>query len=113
MKTPHKIYYLTDCGADATAHEEEDCFIVHAGSKLGPIKTQKCGVMLGLREVLERLKLLEEDGITLRNDFPFSYADDAARVISGSIIDELWWTAIDGSHPTLVSPLEDRQTQNL
>ena len=103
MDATCKLYRCADYGADATAHVKDGFFVVHAGSRLGAIRNRSDNVMLRYRHVLKNEGALEDDGLTLRNDERFLYADEAARIVTGCLVDESSWTAPDGSHPTLVS----------
>ena len=105
------IYRLTDYGADATAHVEDRFFIVHAGSRFGAIRNNYDGMMLDFRRAIARDFDFDEATLTLNEDLKLLYADEAARIVTGCICDEHSWVANDRSHPTLVSPEENRKIQ--
>lgn len=93
------IYHCTDCGSNATAYEKDGFFVICAGSRFGSIRNKHDHVMLGYRDFLSRNKAFEDDGLTLRADEKLLYADEAARVVTGCLVDESSWVAPDGSHP--------------
>ena len=103
MGSQHITYRCRDNGSDAIAHEEDGYFVVHAGSRLGEVRNLHDKVMLRFRHALKNENALEDDGLTLSDDEKFLYADEAARIITGCLVNEMSWTAPDGSHPTLVS----------
>ena len=77
-----KTYRCTDYGVDATAHEENGFFVVHAGSKLGEVRNQHDRMMLRFRRFLTKENAFDADGLTLRGDEKFLYADSASYCIS-------------------------------
>ena len=101
--TPPKCYRCTDYGADATAHEEEGFFVVHAGSKFGPIRNRCDNMMLNFRHALRRAGAFKR-GLVLKGDEKFLYADETARIVTGCLCDETSWIAEDGSHPKRIAP---------
>ena len=105
------IYRLNDHGADATAHVEDGFFVVHAGSRFGAIKNNYDGMMLDFRRAIARDFDFDEATLTLNEDLKLLYADEAARIVTGCICDEHSWVANDKSHPTLVSPEDNRKIQ--
>lgn len=99
-----KTYRCTDCGADATAHEEDGFFVVHAGSRFGAPRNANDHLTLNFRRAIARDFDFDESSLTLKEDVKLLYADEAARIVTGCIVDESSWKADDGSHPTRVSP---------
>lgn len=106
-----KTYRCTDHGADATAHEEDKLFVIHAGSRFGEIRNRHDHLMLQFRRGISRDFDFDEETLTLNEDVKLLYADEAARIVTGCICDENSWIAEDGSHPTLVSPEWQRELQ--
>lgn len=113
MNATHKAYRCTDHGADATAHEEDRFFVVHAGSRFGAPRNENDHLMLNFRRAIARDFDFDESTLVLNEDVKLLYADEAARIVTGCLVDESSWISDDGSHPTLVSPLEDREIQGL
>lgn len=108
-----KTYRLTDYGCDATAHEENGFFVIHAGSRFGDIRNPHDRMMRGYRDFLSRNGAFGADGLTLRGDERLLYADEAARVVTGCLCDESSWIAEDGSRPTMLTPKWQRDIEIL
>ena len=104
MESDTRVYRCTDYNTDATAHIEGPFFVVHAGSKFGEIRNNYDKVMLKFREALCAEKAFLSDNLPLKEDERFLYADEAARIVTGCLVNESSWVAEDGSHPTLMAP---------
>lgn len=102
---PKKIYRCTINGANATGHQEEKNFTVHKGSCFGEIQKDRDNLCVKYRHKwLSDYEAIDKDTNTLKKDWPFLFADEAAVVVTGTKCDESAWVAEDGTHPTLVSP---------
>lgn len=93
------IYRCTDHGSDATAYEKDGFFVVRAGSRFGKIRNGKDHMMLQYRRAIARDFAFDEKSLILNEDVKLLYADEAARVVTGCLVDESSWVAPDGSHP--------------